>query len=323
MKVLISGGSGFIGTNLVDFLVESGENHVVNIDIEPPQKKSHVSLWIKCDIRDQESLNRIIINENPDFLIHLAAQTDLNENEGLDYYSTNIIGVKNIVDSVIACKSIKRVIFTSSMLVNSVGYMPKHSFDYNPTTLYGKSKQAGEEIVFKEKDKLPSFCIVRPTSIWGEWFRAPYRNFFDFVLSRRYFHISNKSCTKTYGYVGNTVNQIIKILHAPTEMIDKQVFYLGDEPALNIKRWANDISKIANLPKPITLPWWLLKIGGFLGDGLKILGITFPLTSFRLKNMTTDNIICLTNTNRVCGDGTFSQNDAIRRTLNWLKDAGV
>src|SRR5690606_29131795 len=136
------------------------------------------------------------------------AVTDLNEKDGLNYYQTNILGVENIVRISRKNSGIKRVIFASSMLVNKVGYKPTDYFDYNPTTTYGHSKVMGEGIVFNNKENLTEFCIIRPTSIWGEWFSEPYRNFFDYILSEKYFHPGKRTCTKTYGYVGNAVFQI-------------------------------------------------------------------------------------------------------------------
>jgi hypothetical protein len=57
-----------------------------------------------------------------------------------------------------------------------------------------------------------------------------------------------------------------------------------------------------------------------LGDILKTIGINFPMSSFRLKNMTTNNILPLDNLYKVTGAGTYSLEEAIQITLNWMKN---
>lgn len=319
MKILITGGSGFIGTNLLEYFKDKNFD-VFNVDIEKPRNDNHVNYWKKIDICDFESLNEYIIQINPDYIVHLAARTDLNENNGLEYYSANIDGVRNLTKIISNLKNIKRVIFASSMLVNEVGYMPKNLFDYNPTTLYGESKVLTEKIIFEYKATLPSFCIIRPTSIWGEWFAEPYKNFFDYVLSNKFFHPGNKACTKTYGYVGNSIYQIEKLLFLDKKNIDKRVFYIGDKPPINISEWANEIAKEASLAKPKIIPYFIFKIVAYIGDILTVLGIKFPMTSFRLRNMTTNHIVNLDNTYEVCGNIPYDRTIAVKRTLIWMED---
>lgn len=56
--------------------------------------------------------------------------------------------------------------------------------------------------------------IIRPTSIWGPWFGEPYDKFFHIVLKHMYFHMGEKACKKTYGYIDNAIYQIESILRA-------------------------------------------------------------------------------------------------------------
>lgn len=70
-----------------------------------------------------------------------------------------------------------------------------------------KNKVVTEENVWKNEPNC-DWAIIRPTSIWGPWFKESYRNFFDMVMAHHYYYIRYKGCTKTYGYVGNAVYQI-------------------------------------------------------------------------------------------------------------------
>ena len=202
------------------------------------------------------------------------------------------------------------------MLVCKAGYMPKTQSDYNPTTVYGESKVRTEQITWNNPPRC-DWAIVRPTSIWGPWFGVPYRNFFDMVRSRMYFHIGHRSCSKTYGYVENAVYQIKQILFNDTTDVDNKVFYLGDNPAIYIEEWADQIA--AQLGhKVVRFPYWLIRCAAFVGDVLGTFGIHFPMTSFRLKNMTTDNIINVDNTYQIAPNPPICRAEGIRRTLAWM-----
>ena len=287
-KVLITGGSGFIGTNLLLFLIEKYE--ILNIDIRESNLTELQKYTSLVDITNYEKLRNVVISFSPDYIIHLAARTDLN-GKSINDYSANTAGVSNLMKIIHELPNLKKLIVTSSMLVCHTGYYPKDQFDYAPNTLYGESKVETERIVWDNKPQC-DWAIIRPTSIWGPWFGVPYRNFFDMVISRKYFHIGRKSCTKTYGYIGNAVYQIEQILFHETLNEDQKVFYIGDNPPTNIETWANEIAEELNYNIK-RVPFWMLKTAAYFGDLLKLFNITFPMTSFRLKNMTTDNIIDL------------------------------
>ena len=318
MRIIITGASGFIGTNVLSYYALRGHD-VYNLDYQVPRNNDHKKYWKSVDICDFDSLNKVFMEIRPDFVIHLAARTDLNEKDGLDYYSANILGVENLVKLCGFDSGVKRVIFASSMLVNQVGYSPLDKFDYNPSTIYGQSKVMGEKIVFSNKESLTEFCIVRPTSIWGEWFSVPYKNFFDYVLSGMFFHPGKSSCTKTYGYIGNAVYQIDKFLFADAQKIDQKIFYIGDNPPINISDWANEIAEVASVSKPKSVPLLFFRLAGWFGDLLGLMGLRFPMTSFRVKNMTTDHIVSLQNTYTVCGVPPFSRREGTVRTVKWIK----
>lgn len=314
MKLLITGGSGFIGMNLVSHLAERYE--LMNIDIKKPKINEHLKFWKNIDITDFEQLKHAVEEFNPQYIIHLAARTDLN-GETLNDYNANIQGVENIVKVAKNLTQLKKIIITSSMLVCHVGYIPKDQFDYSATTLYGKSKIETERITW-QTDFNCDWAIIRPTSIWGPWFDVPYRNFFNMVKKKMYVHIGNKGCTKTYGYIGNSVYQIEQILKADTTSSENKVFYIGDEPAINIKEWADQIASELGY-KVHTVPWSLIKVLAFVGDMMKKMGINAPMSSFRLKNMTTNNIIDLKPTYEIAPNPPYKRLEAIKETLKWME----
>lgn len=317
MKILITGGSGFIGTNLVDYYVKRGFE-VINIDIKKPQNVKHIEVWRNINIMNFLDLKKVIIDFNPDVVFHLAARTDL-DGKSINDYNVNIIGVTNLIDALNDCKNLKRVIFASSRLVCKIGYNPINDDDYSPDTNYGISKQIGEEIVRKRKLSFTSI-IVRPTSIWGPWFDIPYKNFFLLILKGLYFHPRKIQIFKSFGFIGNVVYQLDKFLYVDKALIDKKVFYVGDYIPIEINEMASLIKEYYNNSKIYYLPIKVLNLMALLGDFLKYLGWKNPpLTTFRLKNLISPMIIDLNSTKTIVGDLPFSLNYGIKETVEWLR----
>lgn len=315
MRTIITGGSGFIGTNLIAKFKQDGF-YVLNLDVKKPINKDYIKYWKKIDITDLLGFKEVVVSFNPDYIVHLAARTDL-DGKSLKDYNANTIGVDNLMKVSKEIPSLKKILITSSMLVCKTGYIPKDQFDYSPTTIYGESKVLTEKNVWSSPP-LCDWAILRPTSIWGPWFDIPYKTFFDMILAKKYYHIGNKGCTKTYGYVENAIFQIEKILFSDTNSKSNKVFYLGDYNPINIEVWGNEVaSELGYSIKKI--PFFIIKIAAYFGDILKFFKINFPMTSFRLKNMTTDNIVNLENTKKIAPNLPFERRNAVRKTINWLK----
>lgn len=314
-RILITGGSGFIGTNLVNTLRGNKDIELLNIDIAKPKIVEHAGIWRQTDLRDKASLTEVVKNFSPDYVIHLAARTDLN-GKALQDYDANMAGVSNLLDALDAAGSVKQAVFASSMYVCEPGYMPLNFEDYKPHTLYGESKVETERRI-KERNPEYTWSIIRPTSIWGPWFGEPYDKFFHIVLNHMYFHMGKRACRKTYGYVDNAVYQIMSILRADADAVNRQVYYLGDYEAYPITDWANEIAAMEGIHIP-HVPYWCFKIAGWAGDALKALGVTFPMTSFRLHNMTTDNIHNLEPIRAIAPHLPVSRAEGTKMTLEWI-----
>lgn len=313
-RILVTGGSGFIGTNFILSQLSCG-HEVLNLDLHKSKLSNLEFVTMPCNMDLFSDLGSKIINFSPDYIVHLAARTDL-DGKSLDDYSANTLSVKNLMEVLPSLPELKKIIITSSMLVCHTGYYPKDQFDYAPSTLYGESKVKTEEIVWNNKSQC-DWPIIGPTSIWGPWFGVPYRNFFDMIMTRRYFHIGSKGCTKTYGYIGNAVYQIEQILFNDTRDENQKAFYIGDNPPTNIEDWANEIAGELGY-KVRRMPWRLVRLVAWSGDLLKYTGISFPMTSFRLENMTTDNIIDLSATYKIASNPPYSRIKGIQETLKWL-----
>ncbi|HSD06034.1 NAD(P)-dependent oxidoreductase [Flavobacterium sp.] len=316
LKIVVTGGSGFIGTNLISKLLSDGVD-VLSIDENEPKIKEHLPIFQKVNLLDYDNLEKSILSFNPDYVIHLGARTDLN-GKSLTEYDANIQGVQNLIQILDKLPSLKRVLFTSSMYVCQPGYTPKNDNDYKPHTIYGESKVQTEKII-KERNPSYEWALIRPTSIWGPYFGEPYNLFFKIVLSKKYFHMGSRACKKTYGYIDNFIYQLLSILKADEKLINKKTFYLGDYEPYDISLWANEIAEVKNLKIP-NVPYAFFKILAFTGDFLKVFKIKFPMTSFRLRNMTTDNVYDLTPIYEIAPTLPVSRKKGTAITVKWIDD---
>jgi len=321
MKILVTGGSGFIGTNYVEFLLNKNIEFI-NLDRNPPRNNGHIKFWKECDILDYPRLDKIIKEFQPTHVVHLAARTGLNEKH-ISEFAANMEGVENLIRILREVPSVKRVIFTSSLLVCKMGYIPKTDTEYMPTTLYGQSKVKGEKIVRLSTDVPFAWTIIRPISVWGPWQEEPYINLFKSVAHNWYFHIGSGHYNRSMGYVENMAYQIHQLLLAADEKVDRKTFYLGDSQPVDLFAFATEIQNTLGTRKIVPLPLWLVKLLAKTGDVLKTLGWKrFPLTSFRLNNIRTEYVFDLSPIMAISGPTPYNLKSAINRTIKWMQKAG-
>ena len=318
-RVIVTGGSGFIGTNLIDYLIRKGSD-VCSVDIVEPQQKAHQKYFRRLDLLNKEALTELVLNFSPTAIIHLAAKTDITERHDIHHYDVNTIGTENVLEATNATKTVQRVLFTSTKLVHRNGYYPPSPEDYSPETLYGESKKIGEQSVREYNVCKAEWCIVRPGSIWGPWFKAPYRGFFERIIAGKYYHIPSADTPKVFGYVGNTVFQLYALLTASPEDFHQQTYYLSDYQQFVISEWATTIQEIAKSPPIKTLPEGFVKIAAKVGDCMQFFGYPNPpLSSFRLKNMRTETAgMPLEKLKAITGELPYSVKDGCSETLDWL-----
>lgn len=321
-KVIVTGGSGFIGTNCVEFLLNNGVKDLINIDIKKPSNPKHAAFWRECDILDEKKFRGILEEFRPTHIIHLAAKTGVSENS-LKSFTANTDGVRNLVGIAGDLPSLQRVIFTSSLLVCKMGYKPKDDTDYNPSTPYGESKVIGEKIVRAQANPSYEWVIVRPISVWGPWFNEPYKNFFKAIGQGWYFHIGSGHYKRSLGYVGNTVFQLYKLLQAPKEAVNGKTFYLADDQPLDLYDMAEEVRRVLGARKIASFPKWMAQSAALVGDVLKAAGWkSVPLSSFRLNNIMTEYVFDMTPIMKISGALPYDYRRAVSITIEWMKENG-
>ena len=165
MKFLVTGGSGFLGINIIRYLLK--KNHeVVNLDVVPFDYKDCKNLItsVTGDIRNKSDIEKAI--QNVDQVIHCAAALPLYKPE--DIYSTDIDGTRNLLEASEKF-GVKRFIHISSTAVYGI---PDHHPLLETDELigvgaYGEAKILAEEECLKFRKKNMCVPILRPKSFIG------------------------------------------------------------------------------------------------------------------------------------------------------------
>lgn len=317
MRLLITGGSGFIGTNLVEQGLGQSIT-LLNLDWNPPLNPAHAPHWREADILDGDALAQALLDFKPTHVVHLAARTDTEEPVDVDAYRQNHEGTRVLLEAVKHCPSVQRIIVTSTQFVCEAGYQPKHDLDFKPFTVYGESKRL-TEMATREAGLTCEWTIIRPTTIWGPW-SLRYRDvLFKVMRKGLYFHPGRQRVVRSYGYVGNVVWQIMRMLEAPSERVHQKVLYVGDQP-FDLKLWVEEVSKQL-VGKPVRyIPSWLVRSVALAGDMLKAIGLPFPITSGRYRSMTSDYITPMDRTIAAVGEAPFSMAEGVKAMVRWYDD---
>lgn len=170
-KILITGGSGFIGSHLVDALVARGDRVTV-VDILPahPVWGNARATYVQRDIRD-EHLADVFIDVKPEYVIHLAAHIDdrASVQEPVENAEHNILGTINVLDAA-RLSGAKRVVFASTGVIYGDQETLPITEDAvpRPLTPYAVSKLTGERYLRYFTLQLGlSTCALRLANVYG------------------------------------------------------------------------------------------------------------------------------------------------------------
>ena len=308
-KVLVTGCSGFIGKEVSEFFL-SKNYKVYGLDKIKSKNLGRIAFF-KCDIMNKNNLLKIFKEVNPHLIIHLAAKADLKSND-LNYYKDNYLGTKNIIDAANLVSSIKRIIFTSTLLVNKIGTNNNQFFFYNPNTKYGESKVLMEKVIRFSECKF-DWCIIRPTTIWGDNIQNHFKTLLNLIEKKLYFHTGYKKIYKSYGYVKNSAFQIYKLANTKNYLFNRKIYYISDYESIELREWINKISNLLiGADVKIAVPIFFAKFLALIGDTFLVFGFKgFPIQSFRLNNILVNFKVNTLSLKKVCGKLPYNLNDSV------------
>jgi len=257
-EVLVTGGAGFIGSNLVEKLVKSGAKvTVVDLLLEPyggnkfnlekVRKKIHL---VKGDVRTKELMRKLV--KEKDFIFHLAAQTGrtISLSDPFLDLSINLAGTLNVLESVRENKNRAKIIFSSSRgVIGKPIYLPvNEAHPANPRDIYAANKLSAENYfkIYQQEFGTRS-TILRLNNVYGPKCQVRSNHygtvnlFIKYALSKEILPIyGNGKQTRDYIYIDDVVSALIL---AADEKADEETFFVGSGNEISLVEIAKTIKK--------------------------------------------------------------------------------
>lgn len=243
LNILVTGGSGFLGSAVVEELLDSKPvlemNSLTVFDLKTPRSASDPRVrYIHGDICRPEEITAAC--QGIDLVIHTAAIVDWGTHPAEEVYAVNMTGTENVIR---ACREqqVRGLVFTSSLdaiytgrpmvdIDESVPYPESHP------NMYCKSKELAERTVRAANSDGLRTVIIRPSDIYGE--RDPYHigSLVDMARGGFYVRLGNGKTKSQHTYVGNCAHAHLlaasKLMEGSGE-IAGNAYFITDGPGSN------------------------------------------------------------------------------------------
>lgn len=229
MKVLLTGGTGFIGTKFIEKFSKEFD---------------FIILSSKEKIQEQKII-KTIEKINPDVVIHLAALSGLKncELDQKEAFDVNVIGTENIVKGCI--KNNSRLIFLSSREVYGSTVMKKsdENDELDPINVYGQTKMKAEKIIQKygEKENL-DYTILRLTNVYGPGNKSGINRLIVDALNKKKIVVNGGEQILNLIFI----DDVIQILHLvlKNNKISKEIFNIGSKNTISLNKFLEILIKL-------------------------------------------------------------------------------
>lgn len=265
MKIILIGGSGFVGTRLIDKLLEIPEVEVLNIDKNNSEKYPEFTRI--GNVMDWQTL--AYHSKGGDVVVLLAAEHRDDVSPVSLYYDINVQGMQNTLKAMDA-NGIKRIVFTSSVAVYGLDKdNPNESSAIDPFNDYGQSKWQAEQVLDVWYRSHPDWNIniVRPTVIFGEGNRGNVYNLLKQISSGRFLMIGKGNNKKSMSYIGNIVAFIWFLIER--KKVGYEVYNYVDKPDFTTNDLVHHTGQILGKKIPtVRVPYGLGMLAGYGFDVL-------------------------------------------------------
>jgi len=320
MKFFITGGSGFLGINLIRYLLKRG-HEVVSYDLVPfdyPDCKNKIT-WIEADIRNKQDVKTAM--KGCDVVIHCAAALPLYSKE--DIFSTDIDGSRYVAESANEL-GIKRFIHISSTAVYGI---PDHHPLIETDKLegvgpYGVAKIEAEKMCASFRQKGMTVTIIRPKSFIGPERLGVFALFYDWAKDGHNFPMIGSGNNRYQLLDVEDLCDAIFICATADPKKVNDVFNIGAKEFTTMKEDYQVVLDKAGFGKKIKgFPaWpmiWTLRV-------LELFHLS-PLYKWVYETASKDSFVSIEKAEKVLGfTPKFSNKDALLRNYEWylahLKD---
>lgn len=314
MKLLITGGAGFLAINLIRNLLRKGFTEIVIIDIvefEYPDVKDKVTK-IKGDIRDKQLVSKIM--NDVKYVVHTAAALPLYKEE--DIFSTDINGINNLLEAAYN-NHVERFVHISSTAVYGI---PDHHPLYEEDKLdgvgpYGKSKIIAEEACLEYRDKGMCIPILRPKSFIGPERLGVFALLYDWVQDGRNFPMIGNGNNRYQLLDVEDLCDAIHICLMKDKAVVNDTFNIGAKDFATMKEDYQALLDYAGFGKKI-IPFPAKPIIAML-KLLEFLHLS-PLYKWVYETASKDSFVAIEKAENILGlTPKYSNKDALIRNFQW------
>jgi dTDP-glucose 4,6-dehydratase len=255
-RILVTGGAGFIGSEVVKQLIKKN-SFVTVLDNFSSGKKQYLPKntkklkIIKGDITDEKIVAGAV--KNQDYVIHLAALPFIPDSfyYPANFFNVNTIGSVNLLWKSIQSNSVKRFVHIStSEVYGSAQHVPMdENHQTTPHSTYAVSKLAGDRAAFTlYKENGFPVVIIRPFNSYGPNYTQPYiipEIMNQLLNGNKELMLGNIDASRDFTFVSDTANGIIRSLSA--KKVVGEIINLGSGNEISIRELAFKIAKIAKI----------------------------------------------------------------------------
>jgi nucleoside-diphosphate-sugar epimerase len=316
-KILVTGGSGFIGYHLHDYLAHE---RIVNLDLEEPDFE-YSSTFLRGDVRDPKLVAEAI--KGCDAVWNMAAA---HKDFGIsrdEYFDINEQGMR-VITQAAAEAGIKKFVFFSSVAVygDSTEAQSEASIP-SPSNDYGASKLAAERVLeqWASEDASREVLIIRPVLVYGERNYGNMHRLMKQIDKRQYVNIGAGLNVKSVAYVKNLVEAVLYLLDHLESGVS--VYNYADEPQLTSHNIGKTIASALGKPAPITLPYWLVYGLALPFDLIKkITGKDLAISSTRVQKLTIPTYFKAEKIRKKGFQSPYSNIEGLQNMGKWFKETG-
>jgi nucleoside-diphosphate-sugar epimerase len=319
-KILITGGTGFIGYYLIERLIK--ENTVKCLVRKNSNIKFLDNLGVELaygDLKDIKSLKNAV--KDIDSLFHLAAAFGKHLPRHV-YFDVNAKGTKNLLS---VCEEVERIIHCSAVGVYGPIQNPpaNENFPYNPSNPYEESKCEGEKIAINYINKGYPITIIQPAVVYGPRDISNIFKLFKAIKNQRFRIIGNGENLVHLVYVENLIDGLVLSLKEKKSIGEKYI--IADETAVTFLELSQTIADTenVNLPK-IKIPVSAAKISAYFFETIrKIMEFDPPLTKDRVNFLTENHAYDISKAKKELGFmPKVSLEEGVKRSVEWYKTNG-